>query len=288
MKLIALASILLFVSTTFANTKWMCLSPKEVSVSFCGGPSSETLPILQELKKDDVKATFFVDSDKLSQGNMAAMVKNMIDDGHVVGMYLGKNHDLNSMSPEGFRGFMSYRDTQFKTATGVSPLYIQVAKNTNDQVLESLEYMGYLVESFGKYIELPDAKSTKSAISADGLLRGGITVGVKEQDSDAYQDYIHAVIKQAKEQNLEIVNLNQCIGRSEAYRKENKVQFASPNESFLNRWDDDDDDDQGSGSSSGNDRKKRMRKMKSNSVRSVVDPKVLVASIALSVLLTAL
>lgn len=54
-------------------------------LTFTGGPSEETEKILDTLKKEKVKATFFVYGGDTPEGK--AIIKRIVDEGHTVGVY---------------------------------------------------------------------------------------------------------------------------------------------------------------------------------------------------------
>lgn len=62
------------------------VSQKRLALLFTGGDYGEgTAPILDALKAENVKASFFVTGDYLRKPELAAHVKRMLDEGHYVG-----------------------------------------------------------------------------------------------------------------------------------------------------------------------------------------------------------
>ena len=93
---------------------------KEVYLTFDDGPSVVTNRILDILKENDVKATFFVIGIKIS-GN-EDILQRMVKEGHTIGLHT-YSHKYNKIycSDEAFLNEMEKSKEEIKAAVGISP-----------------------------------------------------------------------------------------------------------------------------------------------------------------------
>lgn len=96
------------------------VSPKTIFLTFDDGPSNSTQPILDVLRKNEVKATFFVNG-KLGVF-ASAWLKEIAADGHSIGMHsYTHKYPLIYESVENFIEDLHKNFLYVKNTTGVSP-----------------------------------------------------------------------------------------------------------------------------------------------------------------------
>ena len=120
-------------------------SEKVIYLTFdCGYENGNTEPILDALKKHDVKATFFVVGHFLETA--PDMAKRMVADGHVVGNHTYHHPDMPSISDmDAFREEVDSVADLFKEITGedLAPYYRPPQGKCNAENLKMAHELGY-------------------------------------------------------------------------------------------------------------------------------------------------
>ena len=120
-------------------------SEKVIYLTFdCGYENGNTEPILDALKKHNVKATFFVVGHFLETA--PDFVKRMVQEGHAVGNHTYHHLDMASISDKGdFQKEMDDVADLFREITGeeLSPYYRPPQGKCNVHNLEMAQEMGY-------------------------------------------------------------------------------------------------------------------------------------------------
>jgi peptidoglycan-N-acetylglucosamine deacetylase len=75
-----------------------CHSPGLVAITFDDGPSEYTNEILDALKSNNVKATFFVTGHKLNSNDSIITIKRIINEGHTLGSHMYTHKLISKMS----------------------------------------------------------------------------------------------------------------------------------------------------------------------------------------------
>lgn len=110
----------------------------------CGYENGNTEPILDALKKHDVKATFFVVGHFLETA--PEMVKRMVEEGHVVGNHTYHHLDMPTISDqEVFRKELDDVADLFAEITGekLSPFYRPPQGKCNEKNMKMAQELGY-------------------------------------------------------------------------------------------------------------------------------------------------
>ncbi len=101
-------------------------------LTFTGGPSTETEKILDTLKKEKVKATFFVYGGDTQEGR--AIMKRIVDEGHTIGIY-----GYESTQSQVYESIDTYLDDfckEFRViseATGIKPAVFKFQGGTTNK-----------------------------------------------------------------------------------------------------------------------------------------------------------
>ena len=77
-----------------------CQKPGNAVITFDDGPSPYTNKILDILKANNVKATFFITGKKLNSNESRETFKRILNEGHIIGSHTWFHKRLNETSDE--------------------------------------------------------------------------------------------------------------------------------------------------------------------------------------------
>lgn len=115
----------------------------EIALTFDDGPKqSTTTLILDELKKRDIRATFFVLGNRANRPDGRDLVRRMLDEGHTVGNHSWSHEDFRKISLAKVREEVE-RTQELLVSLGVTSNYIRAPYGgTNKQVRKLLQELG--------------------------------------------------------------------------------------------------------------------------------------------------
>ena len=112
--------------------------PKKLALTFDDGPDPKWTPkILEILKRENVKAAFFVIGDQAE--NNVGLLKQYIRDGHEIGNHTFTHPDISEISPRQLELELNLTERLFASKLGLQPLFfrppysIDQEPDTNDQ-----------------------------------------------------------------------------------------------------------------------------------------------------------
>lgn len=196
---------------------------KKVYLTFDDGPGTQTAKILDVLKKYKVKATFFVTGKEDSYSKK--LYKRIVKEGHTLGMHSYSHiySDIYSSKKEFKRDFNQIYTLLYET-TGVAPVYYRFPGGSSvtgtdvpiQELIPILEEKGVIYLDWN--VISPD--TSQAAISKKKMITG-IMESVAAYDSSIILLYDVAdrpmtakalpdIIKQLKEQNCEILPVNEA------------------------------------------------------------------------------
>lgn len=128
------------------------MEKKIAFLTFDDGPSKVTEKVLEALRKENAKATFFLIGEQITE-ETAPLLRKMTEEGHELGI-----HTYSHKSEEIYRSADAYVEDALKTAekiketTGTTPRYFRFpwgSKNAyvrkiKDEVVERMEKAGYI------------------------------------------------------------------------------------------------------------------------------------------------
>ncbi len=135
--------------------------PTKLALTFDDGPDPKWTPkILDILKRENVKAAFFVIGDQAE--NNVGLLKRYIGDGHEIGNHTFTHPDISDISPRQLELELNLTERLFASKLGLQPLYfrppysIDQEPDTNDQAapIDMIEQMGYTI--IGNKIDTED------------------------------------------------------------------------------------------------------------------------------------
>jgi peptidoglycan/xylan/chitin deacetylase (PgdA/CDA1 family) len=111
-----------------------CAKVKCVALTFDDGPSPYTDRLLQILKDDDAKATFFLIGNKVAANPEGA--KRIAEAGMEIGNHTWEHPNMTTIPPEDIAAQLSKASDAIEAATGQRPKLVRTAGGlVNDQVL---------------------------------------------------------------------------------------------------------------------------------------------------------
>jgi peptidoglycan/xylan/chitin deacetylase (PgdA/CDA1 family) len=118
---------------------------KAVAITFDDGPSLQWTPkILDELKKADVKATFFMIGKHVEQ--YPEIARRVAAEGHEIGNHSYDHHGIFFYSPEELDRNIRYAERIIRDITGVTTAYFRPPKAwISDTEKQQVKSMGYQV-----------------------------------------------------------------------------------------------------------------------------------------------
>lgn len=109
---------------------------KQIALTFDDGPHPVyTKKLLDGLRKRNIKATFFLIGDSIT-GN-EELVKQMQEDGHLIGNHTASHVQLSEKSPEMARGEIVRTNQKILEVTGQEPEYIRPPFGSWSEELEN-------------------------------------------------------------------------------------------------------------------------------------------------------
>lgn len=191
---------------------------KKVYLTFDDGPGTETKKILDILKENDVKATFFVTGKEDAQAKK--IVKRIMKEGHTLGMH-SYSHIYEDMyeSEQSFAKDFDKIYNYLKEITGQDPQWYRFPGGSSTQYMELpiQTFIGVLDKKNVSYLDWnvisPDISN--SSASKDQIITG-IVEGVSQFDTSVVLLYDSAdkpmtakalpfIIKKLKQENYELL-----------------------------------------------------------------------------------
>jgi len=195
---------------------YQCQDKNTWALTFDDGPSEYTPKLLDILRDNDIKATFFVVGSRLQQ--YPHLLKRMVREGHQVASHSWSHPHLPELGEIELDAEISKTQDAIKEAIGHKPHFIRPPYGeTNQKTLDA----------FDKYKVSPVIWSvdTRDWESPDGILKaveeqvqnGGMIV----LQHDLYLKSIEAepqIIEKIKRHGRKLVTVAQCLGQS-AYQQ---------------------------------------------------------------------
>jgi len=123
----------------------MSNKPGLVTFTFDDGVSANYNQLLDILKKEDIKATFFVIGSSLMASRIPRL-KRAHDEGHTIGNHTWSHTNMTHLSPELLKKEVNATSEKIESIIGVKPKYIRPPYgDINNIVRGELAAMGYTV-----------------------------------------------------------------------------------------------------------------------------------------------
>jgi peptidoglycan/xylan/chitin deacetylase (PgdA/CDA1 family) len=223
-------------SSTF---KWYreCVNAKNYALTFDDGVYDYDEALLDLLKKEGIKATFFINGNNMSDitsSKVRNVIKRMYDEGHNVLSHTWSHKDLTTLDSSSFRSELKKLEDQIYSIIGKRPKTVRppfMAGSNNENVVNLLKKNGY---SYGIlwYVDTEDWSNRGNV----DIVLNFIKEGLKTSDrpiilNHSYYQYItkdklltlvKKEIEYLKGKGLKGVNMETCIGHT-VYRYSGEV-----------------------------------------------------------------
>lgn len=108
---------------------------KVAYLTFDDGPSSRTPRLLDILKENNVKATFFVIADSEDTPMKRKIMKRIVSEGHTIGVHSwSHNYNYIYKSVDNYNADFQKMYNMIESATGVKPVFMRFPGGTNNTV----------------------------------------------------------------------------------------------------------------------------------------------------------
>jgi peptidoglycan/xylan/chitin deacetylase (PgdA/CDA1 family) len=145
---------------TFGNVPYgvdisHCSVNGKVALTFDDGPYIYTVELLDLLKRNNVRATFFIVGNNAGKGQIndpksgyVPIIQRMVADGHQVGSHTWSHADLNALNPQQRRDQIINNEIALNGVLGVIPTYFRPPyTRCSADCYNDLKSLGYHVVS---------------------------------------------------------------------------------------------------------------------------------------------
>ena len=189
-----------------------CSVVKCIALTFDDGPSPYTDRLLQILKDNDAKATFFEIGNKVAANPAGA--KHVVDAGMELGSHTWEHPNMTTIPPEDIPAQFSKASDAIQAATGQRPVLVRTAGGLiNDQVLAEAGKQG-LADINWDVIPFDWANDSNTAATRY-MLMSQIKPGVVVLFHDTYSstvDLVEQFIPVLKANGYHLVTVTQMLG----------------------------------------------------------------------------
>jgi len=207
-----------------------CKNPNEWAMTYDDGPTQFADDILDLLKENGIKATFFLLGKMYMEAgtpDWKRIVKRMYDEGHVVASHTFSHQDLTSLSPEQIKEEMQKIEDAIYDAVGVKPAFMRPPYGSGDgnqTVMNALKEFG-ITAACTWHVDPMDwdnggdinfAKQAFSKLNGEGV----ISLNHLQYNGASKQgilDLAKAEIEVMKGKGYKSVTMEECLGMS-AYK----------------------------------------------------------------------
>ncbi|EXK30146.1 hypothetical protein FOMG_13785 [Fusarium oxysporum f. sp. melonis 26406] len=208
-----------------------CTTPGTFALTFDDGPYKYTDQVLDVLKQNNIKATFFITGTNLGKGQIddettgwPKILRRMYSEGHQLASHTWSHQDLTASTDEVRQQQIIYNEMAFRNIFGFFPKYLRPPYGTCNRVSGCLDYatkLGYHVINWNldtKDFEnnTPDkiqtSKNTFSnGVSTNAKANAYIELSHDVQEQTAY-NLTAFMIKTIKDRGYRAVPVGECLG----------------------------------------------------------------------------
>jgi len=201
-----------------------CRHPNMIAITIDDGPVFGVTDItLNVLKKQKVKATFFVVGQQLKYPNNVNILKRADKEGHIIGSHTFFHRDLTTLSDTEIVKEMNFTSDAIFAAISKRPKLMRPPYGAiNDRSRALITAMGYQIVGWNI-----DANDWNSSQKASGVLstvkaqlskqKAGIVL-LHDLHAQTYQA-LPGMVKLFKDNKSKIVTLDKCVDAKEVYFK---------------------------------------------------------------------
>lgn len=199
-----------------------CRNPGQVALTFDDGPGTNMGSLVDTLNAAGAKATFFVTGTLYGCiYNRASFVKKAYDAGHQIGSHTWSHPDLGGLSNQAVTEQMTRLEGALVNIIGVRPTYMRAPYlSTGGQVVSVMQSRNYRIVQ--ATVDTQDwnnisAQQSFQRVQQAGASGNGKIILMHETVASTPGQLAPLVINWAKQNNLKMVTVAECMGDSVAY-----------------------------------------------------------------------
>lgn len=208
-----------------------CTKEKVVALTFDDGPYSYTTELLDLLRENDVKATFFINGNNIGKGRIddpdtewAAIIRRTYDDGHQIASHSWSHLDLSAADDERRTSELVYNEMAIRNVLGFFPTYMRPPKGTctiASGCMDVATELGYHVVTWDVDTKDFENNTPDTLQKAKDLFDAGfngtqsrivLAHDIQEQTVAELAEYM---IKKVQDAGYETVTVGECLGDPE-------------------------------------------------------------------------
>ncbi|KAI8910086.1 hypothetical protein BC831DRAFT_432952 [Entophlyctis helioformis] len=215
-----------------ANVITTCTQPRMFALTFDDGPSGNIGSVLDALKNNGVKATFFVNgknyADLANNANDRAALLRAFNEGHQIASHTLNHADLATLSTQAMWDQMRLNDNLIKSIIGKRPTHMRPPYlSTNDNALVAMGSWGYRVISTNldskDYEHLGSDAIQRNTANYNADLQGKSLpqtslISLQHDHVPSSAQWIGVVVKRFRDLGYRFVTVGECLGDSNPYR----------------------------------------------------------------------
>lgn len=222
-----IVAFILSCSAVSAKVITQCVSPGMFAMTFDDGPAAHTQELLQILRSKNAKITFHLTTTYLTDPNTQSMVKQIANDGHLIGLRTEASWNLLSMSSDQIKAGLARQGNVIANFSGHYPKFVVLPYGGYDQrVLDAVESTGLIVTSFNidTYDYHNDGARTLNSVKLSLSLAGqgqGSFISVQHDGIKQSVAVTGQLVDIIRDNGYKLVKLDECLGMEDMTK--NKV-----------------------------------------------------------------
>lgn len=213
-----------------------CVSSGTYAMTWDDGPAQFTGQLLDTLRSKNVKATFHVTTQYLTDPNVQSMIQRIARDGHLIGLRAEASWNLMNMTDDQITSGIARQANVLANFIGYTPKFIRLAyKGYDDRVLRAVESTGLIATTHNleTYDYNNDGGKIYEAVDLNLSLRAKGSGSFISIQHDGVQQSVAITgrqIERIKQAGYKFVTLDECLGLSD--QKKNKEPLKGGNDSI--------------------------------------------------------
>ncbi|KAK3939044.1 hypothetical protein QBC46DRAFT_316660 [Diplogelasinospora grovesii] len=207
-----------------------CTVKGKVALTFDDGPYIYTTDLLNVLKSNNVKATFFVVGANGGKGQIQdpatgypAIIKRMYAEGHQIGSHTWSHQDLSAVTAQQRHDQIVKNEMALVDILGFFPTYLRPPYTKwNDDALNDLKALGYHVTNYD--IDTRDwqgdytyAQNVYTNILSQHSPASSSWISIEHDIKDkTVHGFVQYMIDQARQLGYQLVTVGECLGDPQA------------------------------------------------------------------------
>jgi peptidoglycan/xylan/chitin deacetylase (PgdA/CDA1 family) len=206
-----------FAALATADIVNKCQSSGMFAMTFDDGPADYTGQLLDTLSKKNVRGTFHLTTQYLTDPNVQSMIKRIAGGGHLIGFRTDPAWDLFSMSDDQIKSAIARSANVLSNFIGYYPKFTRLPyKGWDDRIVRAVEATGLIItqHNIETYDYTGDADRIFNAFQLSISLKGpgGNFISVQRDSIQSSVGVTGKVIDLIKSNGFRLVTLDQCLG----------------------------------------------------------------------------